>query len=275
MKLTNYHTHTELCRHATGLAVDYVKVAVREGFDIIGMSDHAPFQDEKWEMIREGRLKELSSKRRMTLKEFELYLENCDKAIELYGDDIKILKGLEIEYFDNTEDYYYELASRLDYLSLSTHFVMELDEDGLYNIQSSFFLTTEKQLELYLESTIKGMKSGLFSFLNHPDVFMNSYKEFDEHAINITKEIVKTAIELDMPIEYNGEGLRGKRGYPRNEFWEYACKTDVKILVNSDCHDPEFLNDEGVINGRKYIEGLGGNLITDIKLFKELTKKTT
>ena len=38
----NYHTHLKLCGHAEGMSNDYVKVAVEEGFEIIGISDHGP-----------------------------------------------------------------------------------------------------------------------------------------------------------------------------------------------------------------------------------------
>ena len=35
----NYHTHLKLCGHAEGMSEDYVKVAIIEGYEILGMSD--------------------------------------------------------------------------------------------------------------------------------------------------------------------------------------------------------------------------------------------
>ena len=41
----NYHTHTYRCKHAGGTEEDYIKAAIENDFDIIGISDHAPFPD--------------------------------------------------------------------------------------------------------------------------------------------------------------------------------------------------------------------------------------
>ena len=39
---TNYHTHNFRCNHAIGNVEDYIKIAIEEGFDEIGISDHLP-----------------------------------------------------------------------------------------------------------------------------------------------------------------------------------------------------------------------------------------
>ena len=43
---TNYHTHTPLCKHASGLnAAEYAKAAYDAGLTVLVFSDHAPFKD--------------------------------------------------------------------------------------------------------------------------------------------------------------------------------------------------------------------------------------
>lgn len=37
------HTHHDRCGHAMGSLRDYIKRAMSQGLDIIGLSDHAPF----------------------------------------------------------------------------------------------------------------------------------------------------------------------------------------------------------------------------------------
>ena len=39
----NYHTHTWRCGHAMGTEREYVETAIREGFQELGFSDHAPY----------------------------------------------------------------------------------------------------------------------------------------------------------------------------------------------------------------------------------------
>ena len=48
---TNYHTHTYLCRHATGTIDDYINRAIELGYTDIGISDHCPFTKELEKLI--------------------------------------------------------------------------------------------------------------------------------------------------------------------------------------------------------------------------------
>ena len=41
-RISNYHSHIALCGHAVGTVEDYVKEAIRNGYEEIGISDHAP-----------------------------------------------------------------------------------------------------------------------------------------------------------------------------------------------------------------------------------------
>ena len=54
MNKTNFHTHNYRCEHAVGNVEDYVKVAIREGYTELGISDHAPMP----EYYKNNRMKE-------------------------------------------------------------------------------------------------------------------------------------------------------------------------------------------------------------------------
>ena len=58
-------------------------------------------------------------------------------------------------------------------------------------------------LDLYEESAIEGMESGLYNCLAHPDLFMRSYPKFDHHCATISRHICRTAARLNIPLEYN------------------------------------------------------------------------
>jgi len=107
----NYHTHMYLCRHAIGTVSDYAESAIANGLSILGMSDHAPFEELKDRSVR------------MYPQELPTYLEECDRAIEKYSGQLKIYKGLEIEYFEGHDEMYRELLSKLDYLILGQHYI--------------------------------------------------------------------------------------------------------------------------------------------------------
>ena len=74
--LTNYHTHCELCRHAEGTVEDYVKQAITEGFDVLGMSDHLPYPDYDFGY-------------RMEFAEIWDYITDVRDAQKKYGDKLK------------------------------------------------------------------------------------------------------------------------------------------------------------------------------------------
>ena len=82
---SNYHTHTELCKHAKGMPVDFAQKAVEFNVQILGISDHAPFKDVDFGY-------------RMLFSELDLYCDAVDKAKSDFSYKVEILKSLEIEY---------------------------------------------------------------------------------------------------------------------------------------------------------------------------------
>ena len=95
---TNYHTHNFRCNHAIGNVEDYIKIAIEEGFDEIGISDHLPHPG-----------KNIDNESRMTYEEIPEYFAEIDEAIKKYGDKISIKKGIEGEYFEDFKWFYEEL----------------------------------------------------------------------------------------------------------------------------------------------------------------------
>ena len=91
----NYHTHLKLCGHAEGMSADYVQLALENGFEIIGISDHGPI---KPEFMSEKDFIFNWLDRQMTYEDFlNIYLPDCLKIKEEYKDKIKVLIGVEIE----------------------------------------------------------------------------------------------------------------------------------------------------------------------------------
>jgi histidinol-phosphatase (PHP family) len=117
-------------------------------------------------------------------------------------------------------------------------------------------LDNSKDLNKYIDQTIEGMRSGLFSFLAHPDLFMKGYKEWDEQSSSCLQAILDAAVDLNLPIEVNGLGMsrtpnetsHGMRyQYPYVEFWEMVSRTKVPVICNADAHDPH----DVILNAQK------------------------
>ena len=248
----NYHTHMYLCKHAIGTVCDYVKKAIELGFDTIGMSDHAPFEELKDRSVR------------MVPDEYPIYLEELEKAIHEYGSLIKIKKGLEIEYFESHAERYDELLNTLDYLALGKHYIE--DKESFQGLRSVYALNKPEHLAVYADTIEKAIQTLNFKFVCHPDLMLYGYPEFDEHAKAASLKIIEASIRYLVPLEINANGIRkgtrplkeGERYlYPRLEFWKLVKEKNAKVIVSSDAHDPEKLLDDEVMMAYKFARDLG------------------
>ena len=232
--MNNFHTHTWRCKHAIGTVKDYVDSAIKNNMKILGMSDHTPLPDNRWAHVR------------MDMSELDAYLEEFKEA---ETKDIILLKGLECEWDPIYEGFYRDelLGERnLDFLIGSVHYIKNNEGWGYLSE-----IRTAKDLASYAEILITTMRTGLFSFIAHPDGFGAGYKEWDKNSEACAVDILTAAEELSIPLEINGYGLRknklttmeGERSvYPLLKFWELASEFNIKAICNSDAHRPEDVN---------------------------------
>jgi histidinol-phosphatase (PHP family) len=156
---TNYHTHTSRCQHAIGNDEDYVLSAIKSGYEVLGFSDHTP-----WKYVSN-----FVSPNRMTVNQLPDYVNSIRSLAEKYKDQIKIRLGLECEYFP---DYIYWLKNtmkeyKIEYAIFGNHY---------YNSDEKFryfgkYTDSRDMLDLYEESAVEGIESGLFAYMAHPDLF--------------------------------------------------------------------------------------------------------
>jgi len=232
---TNYHTHTFRCKHATGDVANYVEAAIQNNLDVLGISDHTPFPDNRWLDVR------------MKIDQLDGYIKAIDDARELYSSQISILKGMECEYVKEYHSFFQEELlekHKFDYLIGGLHYYPY--HNGWQNVYGG--ITNPKELSAYSKYVIQAMESGLFAFIAHPDLFGNSYLVWDKNAEQCSKDILQAAEQMQIPLEINGLGLRkpkiqtpnGKRClYPLENFWRLASNYNIKVIVNSDAHRPE------------------------------------
>jgi len=238
-----------LCRHATGSVEDYVLEAIRLKFTALGMSDHAP-----WKELIDRSV-------RMHLKDYPKYLKELDDAILKHRNEIKIYKGLEIEYFNGKEEHYENLLKDLDYLTLGQHYI---ERNG--KLVSAYRIFSIPELIIYKDTLIKAMATGYFKFISHPDLFLFSQKKLSQKILDLSEEIIIAAKEYDIPLEINANGIRkgiidvdgvSMYRYPREEFWQLVKKHEAKVIISSDAHIPELLYDEAIETAVEFSKRLG------------------
>lgn len=226
---TNYHTHTTRCMHATGSDEEYILSAIKGGYKVLGFSDHTP-----WEYHTD-----FLSGIRMLPEELPEYVESLNQLREKYRGQIDIKIGLECEYFPEYIPWLKDQIKKyeLDYILFGNHYY-HTDEKFPYFGRNTL---SRDMLDLYEESAIEGMESGIFCCLAHPDLFMRSYPQFDHHCTAVSRHICRAAARLNIPLEYNiGRWQLGEVGekstYPCPGFWRIAANEGCTAIIGLDAH---------------------------------------
>ncbi len=251
--LANYHTHTTRCKHAVGTEREYIEEAIANGFKILGFSDHVPqpYPDSFVSGIR------------MSMVEFPGYIETLLKLREEYRDRIEILIGFEVEYFPA---YFEKLLKILkgwpiDYFILGEHNIPD-EVTGFY---AGYKTDSEQMLKDYVDLTIEGMKTGLFSYLAHPDLI--NYTGDDDSYKRHMSRIVEASIDLGLPLEINMYGFAGARNYPCDRFFSMASKMGASFIMGCDAHNRELLRQpEGIEGLPEFLER--NNILTGDNIVK-------
>ncbi len=253
--LANYHTHTPRCNHAKGSEREFIEKAIKEGFKVLGFSDHSPqpFEEEFYSWIR------------MRMSELPDYTETLVKLREEYKKDIQILIGYEVEY---SRKYFPALMEELkkfplDYLIQGQHFAPN-EVEGIYVGEKT---DKEENLICYVDTTVEGMETGLFTYLAHPDLV--NYTGPDEIFCKHMKRIVEKSIELDIPLEVNMYGFSDGRNYPCDRFFRMAKDMGAKFVLGCDAHQTLLLRQpENTPGLSAFLEKYGidtGDNIVEIK----------
>jgi histidinol-phosphatase (PHP family) len=251
--LANYHTHTTRCHHAVGTEREYIEAAIKQGFKILGFSDHTP------QPYPDG----FRSGIRMKMEELQGYVDTLSTLREEYKSKIEILIGLEVEYSEN----YFETLMQelrkypLDYIILGQHFV----PDEVYGFYTGEPTKSEDRLRAYVDTTIEGMRTGLFSYLAHPDLMNFTGRDdiYEEHM----ERLIDEAIELDIPLEINMYGFDDDRQYPCDRFFELAVSRGAKFVMGCDAHTPKLILQPEKMRGlpkflKRHGIDTGDNIIT-------------
>ncbi len=229
----NYHTHTYRCKHASGDVADYCREAVNRGLELLGISDHTPLPDGRWSEVR------------MSLAQLPDYCEQISQARRDFP-ELRVLRGMECEFSEQYAEFYREeLLERraFDYLIGAAHFFPFRGE--WQNLRA---VAEPGGLRAYADYLIQAMRSGLFAFIAHPDMFGGAYPRWDREAESCSRDLLQAAAELNIPLEINGYGLRkpplktpwGPRPkYPWEPFWTLAEDYPISVVINSDAHRPE------------------------------------
>ena len=232
----NYHTHTWRCGHATGEDEQYVLAAIERGFGELGFADHVP-----WPYTSGF----ANPSVRMEVSQMDAYLRRFHRLSERYIDRIRLFAGFECEYFPAYMGWLADIKQEkeIDYLILGNHY-LDTDETGMH----FGYTHTAEELRLYVDRAVRGMRTGLFAYLAHPDFFMRGYQRFDSDCRAAAVDLCAAAKAMGMPLEYNlHERFCSARiprvSYPDEDFFDVVYQSGAQVIIGLDAHDPKEILD--------------------------------
>ncbi len=245
----NFHTHTYRCHHAAGSDEDYIKSAIEAEITHLGFSDHAPL------IFPDG----YENHYRVSMKDAWGYVNDLSALREKYRKKIQISIGFEMEYYPAYFEQMLKTARNTgaEYLILGQHFILNEYPDGVGAIGPT---ADADHLRIYADEVIAAMKTGVFSYVAHPDlVCFTGDREIYRRE---NTRLCQAAKELNIPLEINLNGIMNNKHYPAEEFWSVAGEVGVPVTVGYDAHNPQaFQNTEQTARAKELITSCGLNYI--------------
>ena len=251
MQLSNYHSHCTFC-DGRSIPESFIKFAISQGFRAYGFSSHSPLPFETfWNMPKD---------------DMPEYLMEIERLKKKYQDQIEIYVGLEIDFLDETYNASIPFFTQLplDYRIGSIHFLPiahPLEEKNMVCIDGSF-RDFQKSVDTYyngdirllvahyFNSTQKMVELGGFDIVGHMDkIYMNGHrcKDFDFEANWYQKpfnDSLQLIAEKGLMVEINTKNLlQKKQTYPHINYLHRLLELNIPVMVNSDCHYPDLVND--------------------------------
>ena len=258
---TNYHTHTPRCKHARGTEREYCDRAIENGFSVLGFADHCAWPYENG----------FVSTFHMDVAQIPEYADAVNAVRRDYAGRLEVHLGWECEYYPAYMNWLKETKEQFgfEYFILGNHF--DTTDDG----GMAFSHCTEpEQLKRYVEMSVAGLETGLFSCFAHPDHFLRAYIGFDRHCREASLELCRAAKALNIPLEYNLLGIincrkfaEGMLRYPCRQFWEVAAEVGADCIIGIDAHEPGHIdNQENWNSAVAFLDSLGINRLEKLPL---------
>lgn len=217
----NFHTHTYRCGHATGTEREYIEAAIAAGIKEMGFSDHAPWIDpalgREWNYV-------------VPYGKVDGYISTVRALREEYQHRLTLHIGFEAEY--DPADPCELIRFGAEYLVLGQHFVKTPKGEYTYIATGG----KDELLPVYVDAIIRGMHSGFYTYVAHPDVF-----RYDGDTLSYQKEmrrLCEASSDTGVPLELNFLGIREGRFYPTEAMWEVAGDTGCPVTFGFDAHAP-------------------------------------
>jgi histidinol-phosphatase (PHP family) len=243
------HSHTPLCKHAIGDPQDYADIAFQRGFHGLLVTCHNP--------MPAG----YSPGFRMSVDEFDDYLQMVFRARQVWRGRIDVRLGIEADYLPGYErwlEHQLQLAD-FQYVLGSVHpHVSEFRQR--YATGSA----VEGQ-RAYFRLLAQAAETRLFDCLSHPDIIKNERPEqwrpelIMDELCRVLDRIAATGVAMELNTSGKHKEIPEMNPFP--QMLVEMRRRDIPVVVGADAHEPERVG-EGFLEALDLLEQCGYDCIT-------------
>ncbi|EJD02017.1 histidinol phosphate phosphatase H [Fomitiporia mediterranea MF3/22] len=252
----SHHSHSgQFCRHASGTLEEVVLEAIRQKFQIYGLSEHVPRYrlEDRYPEEEEVTLQQLES-------QFDTFVKEAHRLKDLYSSEITILVGAETEYITPVDLHQLALLlerhrGKIEYLVGSVHhvneFPIDFDKPTFECALQSFAAktvpgecTVKELLDRYIDAQYDLFTQFHPEIIGHFDLCRLYYpsldfRDFPDVLAKIERNI-SYACDYGALFEFNAAAFRKgwSTAYPGKDIVEKILQKGGRFTLSDDSHGP-------------------------------------
>lgn len=233
--LTDYHTHSWRCGHASGTMREYVLSAIEQGIGEIGLTDHLWMY---W-LAPSDRPREWAIPESM----FEEHYAEMIAVRNEFSDRINVRVAVEADYVEGHEEALRSILARydFDFVLGSVHFMDGWMIDVPENAEKYRQQRVADIYRRYFAMLSKAVRLGAFDVLAHFDLPKKFGFLPEEDLTATVTELLDQIADAGISIEVSTAGLRKPIGeiYPSRSILLEMAARRIPIVLSSDAHSPD------------------------------------
>jgi histidinol-phosphatase (PHP family) len=225
------HSHTPLCKHASGQPEDYAEAAYARGLRGLVVTCHNPMPDG------------FSANVRMDVDQMDQYIDMVARARAIWANKLDVRLGLEADYFAGYESWLQRQLSSADF-----HYVLGSVHPHVKEFKQHYWNDDPVELQrTYFRLLADAAETDLFDSISHPDLIKNLTAKYWEPTkimgdiCRALDRIAATGVAMELNTSGANKAVAQMNPFPEMLMEMHA--RGIPVTVGADAHDPDRVGD--------------------------------